>query len=95
MKIRLMKAAIRDLRETRSYIAQDDPAAATRVATRLERAINLIAERPDIGRPVSDQPVREWCVPGLPFVIPYRVSGDTIEIVRIFHTSRRRPPAWQ
>jgi len=95
MKIRLMKAAIRDLRETRSYIPQDDPAAATRVATRLERAINLIAERPDIGRPVSDQPVREWSVPGLPFVIPYRVSGDTIEIVRIFHTSRRRPPAWQ
>jgi plasmid stabilization system protein ParE len=95
MKIRLMRAAIRDLRETRTYIAQDDPKAAAQVAMRLERAITLIAERPDIGRPATDQPVREWSVPGLPFVIPYRISDDTIEIVRVFHTSRRRPPIWQ
>lgn len=95
MKIRLMKAAIRDLRETRTYIAQDDPEAAARVATRIESAIALIAKRPEIGRPAADQPVREWSVPGLPFVIPYRVSDDVIEIVRVFHTSRRRPPTWQ
>ncbi len=92
MKIRLMKAAISDLRETRIHIAADDPKAAIQVALRLEKVIVLIAERTTIGRPVSDQNLREWSVPGLPFVIPYRIAGDTIEIVRVFHTSRRRPP---
>ena len=92
MKIRLMKAAISDLRETRIHIAADDPKAAIQVALRLEKVIVLIAERTTIGRPVSDQNLREWSVPGLPFVIPYRTAGDTIEIVRVFHTSRRRPP---
>jgi plasmid stabilization system protein ParE len=95
MKIRLMKAAISDLREVRAYIATDDPKAAEQVAMRLEKAITLIAERPAIGRPAADHPVREWSVSGLPFVIPYRLSDDTIEIIRVFHTSRRRPQTWQ
>ena len=95
MKIRLMKAAIRDLHETRAHIAADDPKAAMQVSTRLEKAIILIAEKPNIGRPITDQSLREWSVPGLPFVIPYRLSGDTIEIIRVFHPSRRRPPTWQ
>ena len=25
------------------------------------------------------------------FIVPYRVRGDTIEILRVFHTSRRLP----
>lgn len=95
MKIRLMKAAISDLRETRAHIAADDPKVAMQVALRLEKAITLIAGRPTIGRPVSGQSLREWSVPGLPFVIPYRIAGDTIEIIRVFHTSRRRPSIWQ
>ena len=95
MKIRLMKAAIGDMRESRAHIAADDPKAAAQVAQRLEKAIALIAERPAIGRPVSGQDLREWSVPGLPFVIPYRLSGDAVEIVRVFHTSRRKPPTWQ
>jgi toxin ParE1/3/4 len=94
MRIRLTKAAIRDLREVHSYIAADDPKAAPRVILKLEKAIELIGERPQIGRPIPGQPVREWSVPGLPYVIPYRASGDLVEIIRIYHTSRQRPQEW-
>lgn len=94
MKIRLMKAAIRDLREAQAYIAFDNPTAAKQVVIRLKKAVELIATRPDIGRPSADAKIREWSVPGLPFLIPYRVAGDTLEVIRIWHTSRERPEKW-
>lgn len=89
-----MKAAIRDLREVHAYIAAEDAEAAARVVAKLDRAVTIISERPQIGRPTSLPAIREWSVPGLPYVIPYRVSGDTLSIIRFFHTSRERPPAW-
>lgn len=94
MKIRLTKAAVRDLREVQLHIAADSEEAAVQVVLRLERAISLIGERPTIGRPTSEPTVREWSVPGLAFLIPYRIAADAIEIIRIFHTSRMRPPHW-
>jgi toxin ParE1/3/4 len=94
VKWRLLPAAIRDLKELHAYIAFDNPAAADSVAARLKKAFILIAEKPYIGRPMSDRPTREWPVPGLPYLIPYRVSGDTVEILRIYHTSRQRPEEW-
>lgn len=90
-----MRAAVRDLREARAHIAMDSPNAATEVVARLKRSIELIAQRPQIGRPTSDASVREWSIPGLPYVVPYRVTVDTVEIIRIYHTSRLRPSNWQ
>lgn len=94
MRIRLTRAAIRDLREVHAYIEADDPAAARKVVATLDRSIGLIGERPQIGRPTSAPGVREWSVPGLPYVIPYRIAADAIEIVRVYHTSRQRPKEW-
>jgi plasmid stabilization system protein ParE len=94
MKIRLMKAAITDLREAQAYIALENPAAAKQVVIRIQRAVELIATRSEIGRPSEDRMTREWSVPGLPYMIPYRIVGDVIEIVRIWHTSRERPQTW-
>lgn len=89
-----MQAAIRDLREAQAYIAFDNPTAAKQVVLRLKKAIELVAARPDIGRPSADIRIREWSVPGLPYVIPYRVVGGTLEVIRIWPTSRDRPGKW-
>jgi plasmid stabilization system protein ParE len=94
VKIRLTKAAVRDLGEIRAYIAADDPVAARKVVATLDRSITLIGERPQIGRPTAVPDVREWSVPGLPYVVPYRISADAIEIIRVYHTSRQRPEEW-
>lgn len=90
-----MRAAIRDLREAHAHIMADDPKAAGEVVARLQRSIELIAERPQIGRPTPHAGLREWSIPGLLYIVPYRVTGDTLEIIRIYHTSRLRPPNWQ
>lgn len=94
MKWRLLPAAVRDLKELRTYIAIDNRAAAGNVVARLKTAFTLISEKPNIGRPSSEYPTREWSVPGLPYLIPYRLNGDTVEIIRVWHTSRQRPEEW-
>ena len=94
MKIRLSNAAIRDLREAQARIAFDSPTAARQVILRIQKAVELIASRPEIGRLSVDKKTREWSVPGLPYVIPYRTVGDVLEVIRIWHTSRDRPGEW-
>jgi len=94
MKVRLSKAAIRDLTNVQKYIETGSPAAALSVISRLEKSIILISEKPLIGRPGQRDDMREWSVPGLPYVIPYRIIDDTVEIVRVYHTARKRPSEW-
>jgi toxin ParE1/3/4 len=95
VKIRLARSANLDLREISMFIVRDDPKAAARVVERLEKAVEFIGGRPSIGRPTIIDDVREWSVPVLPYVIPYRVTADAIEIFRFWHTSRERPDKWQ
>lgn len=94
MKWRVLRKAAQDLEDIRSYIAADSDAAAVLVIARLKKSFELIAERPEVGRPTPHLAVREWSVPGLPYVIPYRVRGDIVEVLRVFHTSRQRPSRW-
>jgi plasmid stabilization system protein ParE len=94
MKFKVLPRAVRDLADVHAYIAAENETAAEAVALRLRKALELIISRPEIGRPVPHTRIREWSVPGLPYVIPYRVRGDVVEVLRFFHTSRQRPDRW-
>ena len=94
MKIRFAPAAVRDLRALRTYIGHDDPDAARRIAERIEKAVRLIAAKPGIGRPIGGGDIRQWPIPGLPYLIPYRVVGDTLEVLRVYHMKRDKPEDW-
>jgi toxin ParE1/3/4 len=30
-------------------------------------------------------------IPSTPFIVPYRLDGNTIQVLRIFHSARRWP----
>jgi plasmid stabilization system protein ParE len=94
MKWRLLARDARDLAEIETYISMDNPEAAKAVAARLRKAFELITDRPEIGRSTKFSSIREWSVTGLPYVIPYRVRSDRIEILRVWHTSRKRLAEW-
>jgi plasmid stabilization system protein ParE len=36
---------------------------------------------------------RELVIPKTPFIVPYRLVGNTVQILRIFHGHRRWPEA--
>ena len=84
--------AIDDLSALRAYIEQDDSAAAQRVALHIVTSVEtLLANNPEMGRPGRVPGTRELVIPRTPFVVPYRVVANTIQVLRIFHGARRWP----
>jgi plasmid stabilization system protein ParE len=46
---------------------------------------------PKSGRPGRVSDTRELVVPETPFIAPYRVRDDRVEILAVFHGARRWP----
>lgn len=94
MRVRWLRAALLNLDEEAAYIATEDPAAARLVVGRIVTAVNLLAQKPALGKPGRLSGTRELLVPKTRYLIPYRIRADQIEILRVFHTSRKPPKSW-
>lgn len=94
MRLRWLRTALRNLDDEATFISQDDPAAAIRVVHRVMQAVALLQEQRGIGRPGRVPGTRELLVPRTRYLVPYRVRGQTIEILRVFHMSRDLPERW-
>lgn len=85
------RVAERDLAEQVEHIAVEQPAAARRYLLAVERAFDRLLDMPEMGvRRAFKNPklegIRLWPVPGFTnFLIFYRVTQRTIQIVRILH----------
>ncbi len=86
--------AIADLIALRADIEQDDPAAAQRVALHMRNVETLLPSSPEIGRPGRVPGTRELIIPRTPYIVPYRLVGNTIQVLRVFHGARRWPEAF-
>lgn len=94
MQVRWLRTALKNLDSEASYISTDDPKAAQLVVDRILNAVNALAEQPALGRPGRVAGTRELIVAKTRYIVPYRVRGEIVEILRVFHTSRRLPPNW-
>ena len=77
--------AIGHLADLRAYIARERPDAAARTATTLLSAVDRLAALPNLGRPGRVSGTPELVVPGTRYVIPYRLRGERLEIIAVFH----------
>lgn len=91
MRVKWLREARANLDAEAEYISQDSPAAAGRVVEAIETAVAGLARHPATGRPGRVVGTRELVVPGTPYVIPYRVQDNTVEVIRVFHGTRRWP----
>jgi plasmid stabilization system protein ParE len=94
MRVRWLRKASRNLDDEATYIAADDTAAARLVVKRVLAAVAMLAKQPGLGRPGRVPGTRELIVAKTRYIVPYRVRGETIEVLRVFHTSRRLPERW-
>jgi toxin ParE1/3/4 len=94
MRVRWLRTALANLDAEASYIAEDDPAAARLVVARIMGAVSHLSRQPRLGRPGRVPGTRELVVPRTRYIIPYRVRGNGVEILRVFHVSRRLPQRW-
>ena len=84
--------AIADLLEIRKYIAENDPSAAQQIVLQIVDAVETrLVTRPEIGRPGRVPGTRELVVPRTPFIIPYRVKNNAVQILRVYHAARKWP----
>jgi plasmid stabilization system protein ParE len=72
------------------YIEQDNPERAKSFALEIKSRTNSLTEFPDIGRPGRVIGTRELVIhPN--YIIPYRMRGKVVEILRVQHVARRWP----
>lgn len=91
MKIVWSRRAIRHLKHVREYIAKDSPKAAGVVAVRILTAVEQLTIHPNLGRPGRIAGTRELVVPRTPYVIPYRIRGERVELIAVFLGRQRWP----
>ena len=87
----LTKIALQDLVETIDYIAADNIDMAYEWQEKIETAMSLLAEHPDMGvvKPdFTDKPVRFW--PTGNYLIVYKKTSP-LEILRILNSYRDVP----
>lgn len=85
------KPAVRQVRDTAVFIAQDDKAASISVVGRIEKAAESLG-RYSTGRPGRLPGSFEKLVPGLPYIVVYSLSDSVVTILRVIHTAQHFPP---
>jgi plasmid stabilization system protein ParE len=90
VRVRWLRRALANLDAEAEYIAVDNPAVG-RVVPRILRAVDLLKKNPAVGRAGRVAGTRELVVAGTPYIVPYRVRGEAVEILRVFHAARKWP----
>ena len=81
--------AIRDLDNAYDYIATTNPSAAFDIIERIEKAVAALRLTPNMGRLGRVSGTRELVITRTPFIVPYRVAKERIEILAVIHSARR------
>jgi addiction module RelE/StbE family toxin len=91
MKVIWSRRAIRHLIALKEYIEKDSEQNAALATNRILKAVDLLFTQPEMGRPGRVLGTRELVVPGTPYIIPYRVRGERLELMAVFHGRRQWP----
>lgn len=93
MQIKWLRKALQNLNNEAEYIAKDNPQAAQLVVQRIHQTVLLLKDNPSLGRPGRLPSTYELVIPKTRYIVPYRVRPrlQCIEILRVFHSSRKQP----
>ena len=91
MRVKWLRTALTNLDAEAEYVARDNPAAAARIVTALATAVDQLAQYSAMGRPGRVPGTRELVVPDTPYIVPYRIRGNVVEVLRVFHAARKWP----
>lgn len=90
MRLRWQRRALDDLFSIQAHIARHNPDAAEHIAREIQTAAARLKQFPRLGQVSERIGILELQVPGRPYVLPYRLDGDTIQVLAVFD-QRRNP----
>lgn len=91
LQIRFLRIAEEDFTEIVSYIAADNPKAATKFADKIENDLMLLSDNPQMGRIPRDEDIRNLVYRYIivqNYLIFYTIEKKSILIHRILHGAR-------
>lgn len=92
MRISWTEPAVHDLTRICDYISEHgSPAVARKVALSIYESVGTLRKFPELGRTGRKADTRELVLTGLPYIIIYRLSSDSVEILRILHGAQQWP----
>lgn len=84
--------AIRDLQRLPEFLRPKNPVVAKRAAETIMKALQVLGQQPQIGRPVEDMPdeYREWLIDfgDSGYVARYRFDADAVTILAVRHQKK-------
>ena len=92
MQVKWLRKAALNLEDAHDHLAKENSRVAQEFVLEVYRSVHLLVDQPAIGRRVPG--TRELVLQPYPFLIPYRVKGEEIQILRVFHTRLRLPSHW-
>lgn len=95
MQIKWLKIALEDLDDIAEYIKKENPIAAEKIVKIIWERVYKLGKHPNSGRPGRVKETRELVIENLPFIVPYRIKKNIIEILRVLHTSRNWPDSFK
>lgn len=97
MRVRWLEKALKSHDSAMAFIAKEDEEAARTISDHIRERVNSLGEEPagaGQGRPGRIFGTRELVIEKYPYIVPYRVKENEIQILRVFHTSRKPPKKW-
>lgn len=91
MQVKWLRRALQNLDDEAAFIAQDSPRIAAEFVVHLRDSAAMLATHPHMGRPGRIAGTRELVVTRFSYILPYRVRGSAVEILRVLHTARKWP----
>lgn len=90
MRILWTAAAAADLQNISDYLKEHHRHYRQATLRKLYETVRSLKQLPHRGRPGSEKGTREILFVPLPYVAVYRVSEQTIEVLRIYHAAQDR-----
>ncbi len=90
MRTRWTPAAAGDMQSINDYLREHQPEYRQSTMRKLFGKIRGLKDGPYIGRAGRVEGTREILFPPLPYVAVYRINGEVIEILRIYHGAQNR-----
>ena len=91
MRVRWTTDAADDLEHITDRIAGDRPDAAIRTARTIYHSVAALRTFPYRGRAGRIGGTRELVFAPLPYIAVYRVQGEVVEVLHIYHTAQDWP----
>jgi toxin ParE1/3/4 len=91
MRLRWTAPAAKDLYNIVQRIRKNNPSAAADLAMALYDGCGTLMDFPRRGRNGRTEGTRELVVPGLPYIVVYRIQDQYVELLRICHGAQDWP----